>query len=106
MVAGGLGPGCDDFVTRHETKRDLERGLPLSRNVISVSHKLPRVHRKPQRRVSTDLHTRKPSMKKISAFAATGLTAFAFANMPAFAQDVTGAGASFPAPLYAKWAAD
>ncbi|MDM0045686.1 phosphate ABC transporter substrate-binding protein PstS [Variovorax dokdonensis] len=25
---------------------------------------------------------------------------------PAFAQDVTGAGASFPAPLYAKWAAD
>ncbi|MEA3393293.1 MAG: phosphate ABC transporter substrate-binding protein PstS, partial [Pseudomonadota bacterium] len=24
----------------------------------------------------------------------------------AAAQDVTGAGASFPAPLYAKWAAD
>ena len=45
-------------------------------------------------------------MKKISAFAATGLVAVAFVQMPAFAQDVTGAGASFPAPLYAKWAAD
>lgn len=45
-------------------------------------------------------------MKKISAFAATGLVAVAFAQMPAFAQDVTGAGASFPAPLYSKWAAD
>lgn len=45
-------------------------------------------------------------MKKISAFAATGLVAVAFAQVPAFAQDVTGAGASFPAPLYAKWAAD
>ena len=45
-------------------------------------------------------------MKKISAFAATGLFAVAFAQVPAFAQDVTGAGASFPAPLYAKWAAD
>lgn len=44
-------------------------------------------------------------MKKISTFAATGLVAVAFA-LPAFAQDVTGAGASFPAPLYAKWAAD
>ncbi len=30
------------------------------------------------------------------------ITAFA----PAFAQDVTGAGATFPAPLYAKWASD
>ncbi|SFN19136.1 phosphate ABC transporter substrate-binding protein PstS [Variovorax sp. OV329] len=44
-------------------------------------------------------------MKKISTFAATGFVAAAFA-LPAFAQDVTGAGASFPAPLYAKWAAD
>src|SRR5688572_19609844 len=45
-------------------------------------------------------------MKKISAFAATGLVAVALVQMPAFAQDVTGAGASFPAPLYSKWAAD
>lgn len=45
-------------------------------------------------------------MKKISTFAATGFAAIAFAYVPAFAQDVTGAGASFPAPLYAKWAAD
>ena len=45
-------------------------------------------------------------MKMISAFAATGLIAVAFAQSSAFAQDVTGAGASFPAPLYSKWAAD
>ncbi|MDH4391150.1 MAG: phosphate ABC transporter substrate-binding protein PstS [Aquabacterium sp.] len=31
-------------------------------------------------------------------------TAFAFTSMGALAQDVTGAGATFPAPLYAKWA--
>ncbi len=37
--------------------------------------------------------------------AAIGLISLSFAGM-AFAQDVTGAGASFPAPLYAKWAAD
>ncbi|MDB5747516.1 MAG: phosphate transporter substrate-binding protein, partial [Massilia sp.] len=30
----------------------------------------------------------------------------AIAASPAFAQNVTGAGASFPAPLYAKWAGD
>ena len=30
--------------------------------------------------------------------------ATAVAALPAFAQDVTGAGASFPAPVYAKWA--
>ena len=33
------------------------------------------------------------------------VTSIAFASA-SFAQDVTGAGASFPAPLYAKWAAD
>ena len=33
------------------------------------------------------------------------LSGFAFSNL-ALAQDVTGAGASFPAPLYAKWASD
>ncbi|MEY2593287.1 MAG: hypothetical protein RI972_976, partial [Pseudomonadota bacterium] len=32
------------------------------------------------------------------------MTATAFAVTPAAAQDVTGAGASFPAPVYAKWA--
>jgi phosphate transport system substrate-binding protein len=39
-------------------------------------------------------------------FAAAGLVTALFAHVPAFAQDVTGAGASFPAPLYAKWASD
>jgi phosphate transport system substrate-binding protein len=34
-----------------------------------------------------------------------GLAAFSFTGLAA-AQDVTGAGASFPAPLYAKWSAD
>jgi len=36
---------------------------------------------------------------------ALGLLTFSLAGLAA-AQDVTGAGASFPAPLYAKWAAD
>lgn len=34
-----------------------------------------------------------------------GLTALVY-SFGAFAQDVTGAGASFPAPLYSKWASD
>ncbi|MFL6693478.1 MAG: phosphate ABC transporter substrate-binding protein PstS [Ramlibacter sp.] len=37
--------------------------------------------------------------------AALGLITLSFAGLAA-AQDVTGAGASFPAPLYAKWAAE
>lgn len=45
-------------------------------------------------------------MKTTFKFAAAGLVAAAFAHAPAFAQNVTGAGASFPAPLYAKWASD
>ncbi len=45
-------------------------------------------------------------MKTTFKFAAAGLVAAAFACAPAFAQDVTGAGATFPAPLYAKWAGD
>ncbi len=41
-------------------------------------------------------------------FVLTAMTGFAVAAIPTFAsaQDVTGAGASFPAPLYSKWAAD
>lgn len=38
-------------------------------------------------------------------FALTGLTGF-LSVAAALAQDVTGAGATFPAPLYAKWAAE
>src|SRR5690242_21791637 len=34
-----------------------------------------------------------------------GFAALAFSGV-ALSQDVTGAGATFPAPLYAKWAAD
>jgi phosphate transport system substrate-binding protein len=45
-------------------------------------------------------------MKTTFKFAAAGLIAAAFAHLPAFAQEATGAGASFPAPLYSKWAAD
>jgi len=45
-------------------------------------------------------------MKTTFKFAAAGLIAAAFAHVPAFAQEATGAGASFPAPLYSKWAAD
>ncbi|MES2362527.1 MAG: phosphate ABC transporter substrate-binding protein PstS [Pseudomonadota bacterium] len=42
---------------------------------------------------------------KLSMIAAVGLASFSFATLSS-AQDVTGAGASFPAPLYSKWAAD
>ena len=42
---------------------------------------------------------------KISLTAALALTSLSFVGL-ASAQDVTGAGASFPAPLYSKWAAD
>ncbi|MEB0060257.1 phosphate ABC transporter substrate-binding protein PstS, partial [Variovorax sp. LG9.2] len=45
-------------------------------------------------------------MKVTFNFAAGIAAAAAFAASPAFAQNVTGAGASFPAPLYAKWAGD
>lgn len=34
----------------------------------------------------------------------TAATVLAAASLPSLAQDVTGAGASFPAPVYAKWA--
>ncbi|WP_038215768.1 phosphate ABC transporter substrate-binding protein PstS [Xenophilus azovorans] len=44
-------------------------------------------------------------MNTILRFASVGLAA-ATAFSAAFAQEATGAGASFPAPLYAKWAAD
>jgi phosphate transport system substrate-binding protein len=44
-------------------------------------------------------------MTTLSRLGALGLIA-AFAHIPAFAQEATGAGASFPAPLYSKWAAD
>lgn len=42
---------------------------------------------------------------RIAVAAVTGMAAVAFTGF-AHAQDVTGAGASFPAPLYSKWAAD
>lgn len=47
-------------------------------------------------------------MNTPTRFAAIGLSALALAGIApnAFAQEVTGAGATFPAPLYAKWAAD
>ena len=44
-------------------------------------------------------------MKQTYRTATLGLAMLAFNGLAA-AQDITGAGASFPAPLYAKWAAD
>jgi phosphate transport system substrate-binding protein len=47
-------------------------------------------------------------MKLVSKFtlaAVAGITSLTY-SFGAFAQDVTGAGASFPAPLYSKWASD
>src|SRR4051812_6036454 len=65
-----------------------------------MSQKLPRV-------VAThSSHTKVNSMiSRIHPVAAIGAAALVFAGL-ARAQDVTGAGASFPAPLYAKWASD
>ena len=45
------------------------------------------------------------SIRKFFAASLIGAVAVAFVNV-AGAQDVTGAGATFPALLYAKWAAD
>ncbi|HEY2257715.1 MAG TPA: phosphate ABC transporter substrate-binding protein PstS [Variovorax sp.] len=45
-------------------------------------------------------------MKTSFKIVAAGLLAAALAHAPAMAQDATGAGASFPAPLYSKWASD
>lgn len=45
------------------------------------------------------------SSSKVPVTALVGFFALSFAAVVA-AQDVTGAGASFPAPLYSKWAAD
>ena len=42
---------------------------------------------------------------KVSLSAISAATLLSFAAL-ASAQDVTGAGASFPAPLYSKWASD
>ena len=42
-------------------------------------------------------------MKHWSAFAAVGVVALAL-NAPANAADISGAGATFPYPIYAKWA--
>ncbi|RYF61237.1 MAG: phosphate ABC transporter substrate-binding protein PstS [Comamonadaceae bacterium] len=44
-------------------------------------------------------------MKTSFQFIAAGFAAAAFVT-PVLAQDITGAGASFPAPLYSKWASD
>jgi phosphate transport system substrate-binding protein len=47
-------------------------------------------------------------MKLTSKFALAAIAGFSTLSysLGAFAQDVTGAGASFPAPLYSKWASD
>src|SRR3954471_3860051 len=44
-------------------------------------------------------------MMRMTRLALAGVAAIAFTGF-AQAQEVTGAGASFPAPLYAKWASD
>lgn len=48
------------------------------------------------------MFTQAPRFKQIAVVAATAMLAFTVHS--ARAQDVTGAGASFPAPVYAKWA--
>ena len=43
-------------------------------------------------------------MKHWTAWAAAGLVAAAAAIAPAHAENISGAGATFPYPIYAKWA--
>src|SRR4051812_28530080 len=43
-------------------------------------------------------------MNFTKAFRAIGFAAIAAGSQPALAADITGAGATFPYPLYAKWA--
>ena len=45
-------------------------------------------------------------MKNIFNFAAIGAAAALLCGSIVSAQEITGAGASFPAPVYSKWAAD
>src|SRR5512133_3166514 len=66
----------------------------------------PRCHRTVLKFSGTQAtNTEVSSMTKNFRIAAFGAAALSFAGL-AMAQDVTGAGATFPAPLYAKWAAD
>jgi phosphate transport system substrate-binding protein len=75
----------------------------LSQNFLILNHALANpaatpMSTLPQRQPMTSFF--KPSLI-VSAGLFTAVIPFA-----AYAQDVTGAGASFPAPLYSKWAAD
>src|SRR5215207_4546495 len=78
---------------------------PSGEAVTFMSHKLPRVLPSPRQRGSF-AHPERSFMKTTFKFAAAGLFAAALAHVPVFAQEATGAGASFPAPLYSKWASD
>lgn len=69
-------------------------------HVTQLSHKLPRV-----RIGNISQLTEGDCMNFRIHVASVALAAIGFTGMAA-AQDVTGAGASFPAPLYARWAAD
>src|SRR5665811_2014591 len=57
---------------------------------------------------SRSLHLKGISMKtsfKTVLLSVAGIASMTYVSL-AVAQEITGAGASFPAPLYAKWAAD
>src|SRR6201985_3225033 len=48
-------------------------------------------------------HSRREPMRQIKTLVAAGVIAAATA-LPAYAVDISGAGATFPYPIYAKWA--
>src|ERR1043166_6404243 len=52
---------------------------------------------------AASIHRRRNSVRFIHTIAAASLAAAAFAA-PASAADISGAGATFPYPIYAKWA--
>src|SRR6185369_3495132 len=85
-----------------------ERNHPKDASVTDMSYAPPRV-RRDWFRPASQVSKRKVNPMKftlIPSLAGTALAAAVLAGAAgvALAQDVTGAGASFPAPVYAKWA--
>jgi phosphate transport system substrate-binding protein len=77
-----------------------------AKNVTSLSHKLLIFVALPPK--SFSFNSKGISMKtsfKVSFISLAGVIAMSCVNL-ASAQEITGAGASFPAPVYSKWAAD
>ena len=74
----------------------LRRGVSALRTVTALSHRPPTIR-------PMCNHDFRASMKALPNFLAAATLALGLAT-PALAVDITGAGATFPYPIYAKWA--